>query len=116
MTATRIPYDRGATGLLHPGRATDFFPLGGNTSDAGLSAEMARVAYVKFGEGGAARHSFQTVYLRRAGFQLVGEPLSTGGTQRFVADGEARDGSPVGVVAPVNYSSAVLGIRATETP
>ena len=99
MTASHIPYDRSATGLLHPGRATDFFPLGGNASDAGLCAEMARVAYVKFEEGGAARRSFESVYLPRVGFRLVGDPFTKGGTQGFVADGETRDGGPVRVVA-----------------
>src|SRR5262245_11330792 len=86
-----VPYDATRQSLFHPGEAVDFFQHGPLNSDAGVCAEMARLAYVK-------RQDDLTAFLARAGFALV-KYADVAGTQGFVA---ARG------------SDAVVSFRGTE--
>jgi hypothetical protein len=75
-----VPYARSRSALYHPGKATDFFSLGGPPTDAALCVEMARVAYVK------ADAPLRSA-LARAGFELR-RPLDRSGSQGFIAENE----------------------------
>ncbi len=97
MSVPRIPYDDSASSLTHPGDATDFFPLGSETSDVGLCVEMARLAYVKF-EKPDLRRKVETEFLPRVRF-ASSSFMDIGGTQAIVADGETRDSGAIRVIA-----------------
>src|SRR5260370_36838255 len=97
MSVPRIPYDDSASSLTHPGDATDFFPLGSETSDVGLCVEMARLAYVKF-EKPDLRRKVETEFLPRVRFASTSY-MDVGGTQAIVADGETRDSGAVRLIA-----------------
>ncbi len=97
MSEPRIPYDDSASSLTHPGDARDFFPLRGETSDTGLCAEMARLAYVKF-ERPDLKRRLEDEFLPRVGFKSNAF-MDVGGTQVLVADGQTRDSHAVRVIA-----------------
>ena len=97
MAERKVRYDRSPQSLFFPGRANDFFPLGGNVSEAALCVEMARVAYIKH-EAGADETDRLSRFLQRVGFTIV-DPLDSAGTQGFIADGPSRDRGPVRVIA-----------------
>src|SRR6202035_699672 len=97
MSELRIPYDDSASSLLYPGDARDFFPLRGETDDAGLCAEMARLVYVKF-EKPDLKRQLEDAFLPRVGF-TANAFMDVGGTQAFVADGQTRDSHAVRVIA-----------------
>ena len=80
----RIAYDPSRDALYRPGEADDFFAYPPYDTDAGLCAEMARVAYVKT-PGVCEGH------LREAGYRLVYFSPNGTGTQLFVAVEEAGD-------------------------
>ena len=97
MNELRIPYDDSVASLMHPGDARDFFPLRGETSDAGLCAEMARLAYVKF-ERPDLKRRLEDEFLPRVGFKSNAF-MDVGGTQVLVTDGQTRDSHAVRVIA-----------------
>jgi hypothetical protein len=97
MSEPRIPYDDSASSLTHPGDARDFFPLRGETSDAGLCAEMARLAYVKF-ERPDLKRRLEDEFLPRVDFNSNAY-MDVGGTQVLVVDGQTRDSHAVRVIA-----------------
>jgi hypothetical protein len=97
MSVPKIPYDHSAFSLTHPGNATDFFPLGSETSDVGLCVEMARLAYVKF-EKLDLRRKVEAAFLPRVRF-ASSSYMDVGSTQAIVVDGETRDSGAVRVIA-----------------
>jgi hypothetical protein len=95
MTRT-IRYADDAESLFFPGRADDFFPLGGAVSEAALCAEMARLAYVKH-EVPSEKARLDRV-LDKIGFSIA-DPFDAQGTQGFVADGRTGEGEGIRVIA-----------------
>ncbi len=91
-----IPYDASPTALFSPGSADNYFAFGGYADDAGLCAEMSRLAY--FGRPANIDTKALSGYLSRVDFRLVGY-VDASGQQAFLA---ARD------------TTLVLAFRGTE--
>jgi hypothetical protein len=72
-----IPYDATKDALIRPGQASDFFTHGPLATEAGLCAEMARLAYVK-------AEATARAFLARAQFSLV-KFVDISSSQAFVA-------------------------------